>query len=114
MPQHGVGDIAHAVPLTLRAIEERTHQASDLAVMRLEREVTGVEQMDFRIGIVAAIGLRTRWEEERVMLPPDRQRRRPILSEIRLKCRVKRDVGTVAQDQVSIPRRSTRCGWMLR
>src|SRR5215469_4863870 len=45
----------------------------NLPCVRLEREMSGVVEVDLRVRIVPPKRLRARWQEERIMLAPHRQ-----------------------------------------
>src|SRR3546814_3140144 len=70
--------------------------------MRLEREVTRVEERHRRVGIVAFERLRSRRQEERIVLAPDRQEWRLVGAEILLESRVERDVALIVAEKVEL------------
>src|SRR5689334_16188527 len=72
--------------------EEIPHRSRNFLPMSFQREVAGIEQADLRVGEIALIGFRPRRQEERVVLAPDRQERRPMRPEVLLERRVERDV----------------------
>ena len=74
----------------------------DLAGMRLERKMSGVEQAHPRAGYVARVRLGARRQEERIVLAPHRQQRRLVLAEIGLEVRIEGDVGFVVAEKIEL------------
>src|SRR5262247_2732691 len=70
--------------------------------MRLEREVSGIEEADDRIRKIALESLRTERQEERIVLAPQSQERRPVGPEIVLEGREERDVALVVTQEVEL------------
>ncbi len=70
-------------PLTARqrSVEEVEHQTGNLIPLVFEREVSGVEQMQFGAGQIANIGAGSLGWENHVVLTPDNQHRRLMLYE---------------------------------
>src|SRR5262249_43180039 len=84
------------------ACEEVADHCRDLLRMSLEREVTGVEEMDYGIGNIALERLSAARQEKRIILPPHRQEARLVRPEVVLECRVQRDVALVVAEQVQL------------
>src|ERR1700747_3199866 len=82
--------------------EEVADCRRDFVAVRLERKVTGVEETHFGVRNVALERLRTRRQEEGVVPPPNCQKRRLVLAEIGLECRVERDVALVVSEEVEL------------
>src|SRR5262249_56594102 len=59
-------------------------QRDDLVGLVLQREMAGVEEVELGVAKVALVRVRTVGGEDRVVLAPDDQRRRPVLAEIGL------------------------------
>src|SRR5262245_6776164 len=70
--------------------------------MTLEREMTGVEQVDFGVRIVAFEGLRARRQEERIVPAPYREQRRMLRAEVLLEFGIQRDIGLVIAEQIEL------------
>jgi len=75
--------------------------------MRFEREVTRVEEADDGTRNIALERLRAGRQEERIVLAPRRQQRRPLRAEVFLERRVQRDIAGVFLGEVWVVRR--RC-----
>src|ERR1700761_306671 len=58
--------------------------------------------MNFRVRNVASIGLRTRWNKERIVLAPYRKQRWAMAAEISLKLGIARHIAAVIQNQVQL------------
>src|SRR5262245_26192803 len=67
----------------------------DLSGMRLQREVARLEEADHCARNVALERLGARRQEERVVLAPHREQRRPPRAEVFLELRVLRDIAGV-------------------
>src|SRR5262245_65596331 len=74
----------------------------DFPRMRLQREVTRLEEADHRTWNVALERLGARRQEERIVLAPRRKERRPPRAEVFLELRVQRDVAGVVEEQVEL------------
>ena len=70
--------------------------------MGLEREVAGIEEAHLRAWNVAFERFRTRRQEERIVLAPDREERWLVFAEVGLKFRIHRDVGPVVAKQIEL------------
>jgi hypothetical protein len=68
----------------------------------LQGEVAGVEEADLGVGQVALEGFGPGGQEERVVLVPDREQRRPAGAEVLLERRVERHVARVVEEQVEL------------
>src|SRR5262245_33491136 len=84
------------------ASEEVSDGCRDLSGMCFQREVSGIEEADDRIGNVALELFRTRRQEERIVLAPYREERRLAGAEVILEGRVERDVTLVVAEQVQL------------
>ncbi|EGX99514.1 hypothetical protein AZA_38179 [Nitrospirillum viridazoti Y2] len=82
--------------------EDAADVARDLRHMGFQREVAGVQQMHLGVGVVPAIGVSTRRQEEGIVTAPDGQQRRPLFREIGLEGGVEGDVAGVVQEQVQL------------
>src|SRR5262249_48775494 len=85
-------DGAWARRVTQSAGKKVADRRRDFRGMRLEREVSGVEEAHDRVGNIPLEGLRAGRQEERVVLAPHRQKWRLVVAKILLEGRVKRDV----------------------
>ena len=65
----------------LSRLEKLADFPGDRLAVRLQREVTSVQQHDSRIGQVALEGFGTRWNEERVVAAPHGQQLRAVCAE---------------------------------
>jgi hypothetical protein len=68
--------------------QEACDRFGNLAHMGLQGEVAGVDQTNVCVGQVATIGFSACGKEEGIVPAPDRQERRPVLTEIGLKGRI--------------------------
>src|SRR6516164_368448 len=82
--------------------QELADRRADFAGVGFEREVAGIEEVDFSVGQVTLEGFGARRNEERIVLTPDRQQRRSMLAEVGLERRVGRDIRGVVQQQVEL------------
>src|SRR5438552_10111143 len=83
-------------------LQECLDLAGNFVRMSLQREMTGVEEMNLRIRIIACERLRSGRQKERIILSPDRQQGWPAFAEESLKLRIKRDIAGVIQKQVEL------------
>src|SRR5262249_21252819 len=67
-----------------------------------EREMTGVEKVDFRVRMVALECLRTGRQEERIVLAPYGEKRRPLGADVFLEFGIERDVTLIIAEQVEL------------
>src|SRR5262249_9089615 len=74
----------------------------DLFRMRFQREVARLEKVDHGTWDVALERLGARREEERIVLAPPRQERRPPRAEVLLELRIQRDIAGVVEEQVEL------------
>ena len=65
--------------------------------MGLEREVTGVEELHFSVRVVALEGVCARGQEERIVLTPHGEQRRPLGTEVFLELGIERDIAGLIQ-----------------
>jgi hypothetical protein len=61
-----------------RTSKEPADNPGDLFPFTLQREMAGVEQVDFGVPIIALKGFGARRQEERIVLAPDSQQRWPL------------------------------------
>src|SRR5215813_573149 len=74
----------------------------DLGRMRFQREVPRLHEADDGTRNVPLERLRARREEERIVLAPHREKRRPVRAEVFLELRVQRDIAGVVEEQVQL------------
>jgi len=67
------------------SLEKVAHQPCNFLMVRLEREVAGVQKMDLSVRHVTPVSLRAGRNEERVIFPPNRENGRLSLTKIALK-----------------------------
>src|SRR5215472_4021798 len=89
--------VARNIPL-----KELENFPADFGPMSFQRKMAGIEEMDFRLGIVPRERLRARRQEERIIPAPNRQQRRTLLAEILLELRIQRHVACVIQEEVKL------------
>src|SRR5262245_14850484 len=77
---------------------EVTDRHGDLSRMRLQREVARLEETDHCAWVVALERLGARRQEERVVLAPYREKRRPARAKVLLELRVQRNVAGVVEE----------------
>src|SRR5262249_62215801 len=77
-------------------------QRDDLVGLVLQREMAGVEEVELGVAKVALVRVRTVGGEDRVVLAPDDQRRRPVLAEIGLNGGIEGHVGAVVVEEVEL------------
>src|SRR6202042_2168112 len=82
--------------------DELADRRRDLCGMRLQREMSGVEEADGRIRDVALESLGAGRQEEGVVFAPHRQQGRLMGAEILLEGRIERDVALVVAHQVEL------------
>ena len=93
---------------TLRAqmrnalLQELADDFRDFGAVRLQREVTGVEKADLRLGNVAPEGLGAWRQEKRIILAPNGEKRRAMLTEVRLEPRVERHIRGVIEEEIEL------------
>src|ERR1044071_1633634 len=85
------GFVARADPGRQECVDTR----GDRLDVCLEREMTGIQELHVGVRIVARERERAGRQEERVVLPPDREDRRLVPAEILLNLRIERDVARV-------------------
>src|ERR1700757_4659661 len=79
--------------------EEPGDRAGDFPGVGLQGEVARVEEADLGVGEVALEGFGPGGQEERVVLTPHREQRRPAGAEVLLERRVERHVARVVEEQ---------------
>ena len=70
--------------------------------MRFEREVSSVEEPDDSPWDVSLECLGARRQEEWIVLPPNRQERRPVGAEILVEGRIERDIALVVAKKIEL------------
>lgn len=83
-------------------LEKSTRELGYLIACFVESEVTGVEQMHFGRRHVVLIGGRACRREGRIVLSPDDEDRRLLLTKPRLPFRIRGDVGAVVVEKVGL------------
>src|SRR5262249_36643144 len=84
------------------AREEVADDPGDLRSLAFQREVTGVEQVDFGVRVVALEGLGAGRQEKRIVLPPYRQKRGPPSAYVLLEFGIERDIALVIAKQIEL------------
>src|SRR5262249_42628267 len=79
-----------------------TDRGGDLRGVGLQREVAGVEESDQCVRNVALERLRTRRQEERIVLAPHREEGRLVGAEVLLEDRVESDIALVVAEEVEL------------
>ena len=82
--------------------EEVAHGCTDLVGVGLQGEVATIDETYLSVRDVPFEGLGARGDEERIVLAPDRQHRRPLVPQIGLYVAVKGNVGLVVAEQVQL------------
>ena len=82
--------------------EKVAHQAGDLIRLLVEREVPGIEDVDFRLGQITLICGGLGNHEGRVVLAPNDQRGRLMLPQPSIPNRIAGDAGAVIVEQVDL------------
>ncbi len=77
-------------------VEEVPHQVRDLVAVLFKREVSCVEKVKLQVLQVSLVGFSAGCREDGIVLSPDNERRRLVLTEIGLPLRVQRWVAAVA------------------
>ena len=88
-------------PVRQSAREELPDECSNPCTMRLESEMSGVEHVDLRVGIVAKVSLAAGSDEDLTSRAPHHERRRPA-AEIVLPLGIEGKVGSVIVEQVEL------------
>src|SRR5277367_4759240 len=83
-------------------LKEVPYEGSYLLRLIVQREVAGIENMNFRIGHVPPVRIGFRDLERRIVLAPHNQSRRLVLLEPCLPGRITRDVGAVVVEQIAL------------
>src|SRR5690242_15526000 len=84
------------------ARQEVADDGGDLGSLAFEREMPGIEQVDFGLGIVTPEGLGAGGQEERIVLAPDGEKRRSPAAEVLLEFGIERDIALVVAEQVEL------------
>src|SRR5262249_34733550 len=100
-PENGNVDFHHTPPVGSQLLvgEELADGCGDLIYVRLEREVTRVQQLDIRCGDVALKGFGSCGQKERVVAAPDGQQRWLVSAEVVLEPRVEVDIARVVENE---------------
>jgi hypothetical protein len=64
--------------------------------------MAGIEQMDLGVRIIASKGLGTGGQEKRVILAPNREKRRPPGADVFLEFGIERDIAPVIAEQIEL------------
>jgi|HubBroStandDraft_6_1064221.scaffolds.fasta_scaffold495628_2 hypothetical protein len=64
--------------------------------------MAGIEQMDLGVRIIASKGLGTGGQEKRVILAPNREKRRPPGADVFLEFWIERDIAPVIAEQIEL------------
>src|SRR6266850_3089485 len=98
-----------SMSMILQDVETRVIQVHEIADelgnavgSRIEREVTRVENVDFGVGHVVAIGFGFRKLEGEVVLPPEDEQPRLLLAHPRLPLRIVVDVRAVVVEEIAL------------
>jgi hypothetical protein len=70
--------------------------------MSLQREMSGIEQMNLCIREIALISGSTSGQKCRIMTTPDGEKRRTVLTKVGLEGWIERDVAAVIEDQIEL------------
>ena len=81
---------------------EVAHGRADFSGVGLQGEMAAIDKADLGVRDVPSEGFGTRRNEERIVLAPDTQQRRPFLSQIGLNVTVECDVRLVVPEQVQL------------
>src|SRR4029077_14212181 len=84
------------------ACQEVADDRRDLGSLALEGEVAGIEQVDLGVRIVAFEGLGPGGQEERVVLAPNRKKRRLPGADVFLEFGIERDIALVVAEQIEL------------
>src|SRR5580692_2465688 len=91
-----------ANPLNRSGVEEFAHSFGDLFNVRLECEVSRVHKSDRGGRKILLIRLGTCRDKEGIVLSPDRHERRPVLTEVFVELRIRRDVVSVIEVKIQL------------
>src|SRR5262245_32163288 len=83
-------------------LEERLNCGRNFGRVSFQREMTGIEELNLSIRIIASERLRPGRQEERIILAPDSQERQPLFAEERLKFGIQGDIAGVIEEQVEL------------
>src|SRR5690606_31127209 len=86
----------------LDAVEEVADQHGNLFRVRLQREVTSVQQVNLRVGKIPLISVCASRNERRIMASPHGKKRRTMLAKIGLESRVQRHIAAIVQGQIKL------------
>src|ERR1700744_3104763 len=78
------------------------HRRGNLLDVRFKRKVTRIEKMHFGPRDITLVSLRARRDEERIVLAPDRERRRLRVAEEFLEGRIELHVRRIVEEQVEL------------
>src|SRR5215813_7614600 len=100
--RHSSATALSGCPLHLTMVQELTDRRGDLVAVCLERKVAGVQEAHICGRDVTFECLRTRRQEERIVLAPHGKKRRLMLAKIGLEFGIERDVALVVAEQVEL------------
>jgi hypothetical protein len=82
--------------------EEVSAARRALRSLAFQREMPGVEQMDFGIRVVSFEGLGAGRQEERIVLAPYREKLGPPGADVLLEFGIERDIALVVAEQIKL------------
>src|SRR5262249_54070076 len=82
--------------------EEVADNRGDLARMRFQGKLPGIEKVDGRVGNVAFERFRSGWQEEGIVLAPHCEEWRLVRAEVVLEGRIERDIALVVAEEVEL------------
>jgi hypothetical protein len=84
------------------AREEVADDRRNFRAQAFEGEVTGVEEVNFRVRVVPPEGLGARRQKERIVLSPDCESRGTMSADVFLESGVERDIAVVVTKQIEL------------
>ena len=82
--------------------DEASYQCGDFVGRRVQREMPGVENVNFGVRHIPAIGFGLGGSERKVVLPPDHEQARLLLAHPRLPSRVGFHVGPIVVKKIAL------------
>src|SRR5215470_8064073 len=98
-PPEGSG---HRAAPSFRSRQKVPDGRRDFVAVRLEREVSRVEENDLRVLDVTPEGLRACGQEKRIRIAPGGQQRRLMPAKVLLELRIQLDVARVVEEQIQL------------
>ena len=92
------------------ALEEVADDRRDLGSLAFEREMTGLEQVDLGVRMVALERLRAGRQEERIVLAPYGEKWRPPGADVFLEFGIERDIALIVAKQIELDLVVARAG----